>query len=200
MGCRRGQLLPDVFCQSVSAAGERQRWFCRRKSIFSLSTWSISAQKRATNITVFLKPGKHCPRFGFPEIRGKNNTRFYECRLEIQCGFHNHYIILICKTDIQEMSRVKRKEKSQISFLEQCPHNSKYPALWIIQWNICCSWARPFLGTVSFFFFLLQFWLYWVQGLHCCMRAFYNCSDPGYSLVAEYGLLAAVASFVEHGL
>lgn len=51
-----------------------------------------------------------------------------------------------------------------------------------------------------FLFFLLQFWLYWVQGLHCCMQAFYNCSDPGYSLVAEYGLLAAVASFVEHGL
>ena len=84
--------------------------------------------------------------------------------------------------DIQEISRVKRnkerKKKSQTSFLEQHPQNSKYPALWIIQWNICCSWARPFLGTVSFFFYL-QFRLYRMQGPRCCLWAFSNRSDPG---------------------
>lgn len=47
---------------------------------------------------------------------------------------------------------------------------------------------------------LLQFWPYWVQGLRCCMQAFSIAVIRGYPLVAESGLLTAVAYFVEHGL
>ena len=48
-------------------------------------------------------------------------------------------------------------------------------------------------------FFVLFVWA--VLGLHCCVRAFSNCSERELLFVAVHRLLIAVASLVaEHGL
>lgn len=59
----------------------------------------------------------NCPRCAFAEMgRGRVNSSFYECLLEMQYGFHNHYIILTCETDISEMSGGEKKKQQYKHF------------------------------------------------------------------------------------
>ena len=56
---------------------------------------------------------------------------------------------------------------------------------------------QPFFYFLKFFFFRCFFFFFFnlaALGLHCCLWAFSSCSEQGYSLFVELGLLFAVAS------
>ena len=61
-----------------------------------------------------------------------------------------------------------------------------------------------YFNNVIIYLFILRFNFYLflaALGLCCCVRAFSSCGERGLLLVAERGLLIAVASLVvEHGL
>ena len=60
-----------------------------------------------------------------------------------------------------------------------------------------------YVGVIFFFLFMYGWMDGWLAalGLHCCVRAFSSCGEPGLLFVAVRGLLTAVTSLVtEHRL
>ena len=53
--------------------------------------------------------------------------------------------------------------------------------------------SRLFFPKYLFIYFLC------VVGLHCCVQAFFHCSEGGLPFVVLCGLLIVVVSLVEHG-